>query len=127
MLSCVFMGRIVVEIIAQCLLFSYSFSILSFHSCFLLLYNLLFYFQIGEVSYHDCQGISVDSKEREDIAADLGPVNNIMILRNHGLLAMGTTIEQAWDRMETLMLACESQVYSVLLGLDLKLFFVTDR
>ena len=97
----------------------------TFAFCFnYMLYNLLFYFQIGEVSYHDCQGISVDSKEREDIAADLGPVNNIMILRNHGLLAMGTTIEQAWDRMETLMLACESQVYSVLLGLDIYNYFL---
>ena len=80
------------------------------YKCYLYFYP----FQIGEVSYHDCQGISVDSKERKDLAADLGPVNNIMILRNHGLLAMGGTIEQAWERMETLMLACESQVYCVL-------------
>lgn len=81
---------------------------------------------IGEVSYHDCQGISVDSKERKDLAADLGPVNNIMILRNHGLLAMGGTIEQAWERMETLMLACESQVKAMSAGIG-NLILLSDE
>lgn len=32
---------------------------------------------IGDVSYHDYQGILVDTQERELIARDLGPVNKV--------------------------------------------------
>lgn len=32
---------------------------------------------LGEVSYHDYQGIVVDTQERELIARDLGPVNKV--------------------------------------------------
>lgn len=35
---------------------------------------------IGDVSYHDYQGIVVDTAEREQIARDLGPVNKVNIL-----------------------------------------------
>jgi adducin len=72
----------------------------------------------GDVSYHDYQGVSVDEKEKEDIIASLGPVNNIMILRNHGLLAMGETVEIAYYRLHSLMDACEIQVKAMGGGLD---------
>lgn len=32
---------------------------------------------IGDVSYHDYNGIVVDTEEREQIARDLGPVNKV--------------------------------------------------
>jgi len=36
-----------------------------------------------------------------------------MILRNHGLVALGSTIEEAFDYIYNLVRACESQVYII--------------
>ncbi len=46
----------------------------------------LFY---GRVSYHDYEGLAIDIDERTRLVRDLGD-NPVMILRNHGLLAVGT-------------------------------------
>ncbi|XP_054709624.1 protein hu-li tai shao-like isoform X2 [Uloborus diversus] len=73
---------------------------------------------IGDVSYHDYQGILVDTKEREQIARDLGPVNKVMILRNHGVIVCGESIEEALFYLQNLVLACEAQVRLMPIGLD---------
>ena len=36
-----------------------------------------------------------------------------MILRNHGLVTLGSTIEEAFEYMYNLVLACESQVSNI--------------
>ena len=54
--------------------------------------------------------MSCDESEKKDLAKDLGPVNNAMILRNHGLLAMGSTVEVAYQVLRDMMEACEAQV-----------------
>ena len=64
----------------------------------------------GEVSYHDYAGIFVDDEMRERIKKDLGPKNKIMILRNHGVVACGTTIEEAWFYFFTFMFAASIQL-----------------
>ena len=43
----------------------------------------------GRVSYHDYEGLAIDIDERARLVRDLG-ANPVMILRNHGLLAVGT-------------------------------------
>lgn len=73
---------------------------------------------IGDVSYHDYQGIVVDTKEREQIARDLGPVNKVLILRNHGVIVCGENIEEALFYLQNLVLACEAQVRLMPIGLD---------
>ncbi|GFQ96882.1 protein hu-li tai shao [Trichonephila clavata] len=73
---------------------------------------------IGEVSYHDYNGILVDTAEREQIARDLGPVNKVMILRNHGVLISGDSIEEALFYLQNFVLACETQVRLMPTGLD---------
>ncbi|KAK5970075.1 Class II aldolase [Trichostrongylus colubriformis] len=64
---------------------------------------------IGEVAYHDYQGILVDPSERESLVKDMGS-HNVMILRNHGFVAAGKTIEEAFHYAYHLILACETQV-----------------
>ncbi|XP_046446650.1 protein hu-li tai shao-like isoform X5 [Daphnia pulex] len=73
---------------------------------------------IGEVSYHDYYGILVDPEERESIARNLGPLNKVMFLRNHGLVILGETIEEAFFRACNTVLACESQIRMMPVGLD---------
>lgn len=61
------------------------------------------------VAYHDFEGPSLDTGERERLAANLG-TKNILILRNHGLLTCGETVAQAFVRMYRLQRACEIQL-----------------
>jgi ribulose-5-phosphate 4-epimerase/fuculose-1-phosphate aldolase len=44
------------------------------------------------------------------MAADLGTTSKAMILRNHGLLALGRTVREAFEVMYYLDAACQIQV-----------------
>jgi ribulose-5-phosphate 4-epimerase/fuculose-1-phosphate aldolase len=69
----------------------------------------------GMVAYHDFEGITVRADEGPRLIDDLGD-KRLMILRNHGLLAMGSTVAQAFSRLWTLNRACEIQVAAAALG-----------
>ncbi|KAI1305926.1 Protein hu-li tai shao [Halotydeus destructor] len=73
---------------------------------------------IGDVSYHDYRGILVDTEERELITKNLGVFNKVMMLRNHGALTCGETLEEALYLMNTLIQACETQVKLMPIGID---------
>ena len=62
------------------------------------------------VAYHDFEGPSLDLEERERLATNLGTRENVLILRNHGLLTCGETVAQAFVRMYRLQRACEVQL-----------------
>ena len=61
------------------------------------------------ISYHEFEGVAVDVDERERLVTDLGD-KNAMVLRNHGLLTVGRSVGEAWNRMWQLELACRVQV-----------------
>ncbi|MFJ3487470.1 class II aldolase/adducin family protein [Pseudomonas sp. NPDC090202] len=63
----------------------------------------------GRVGYHDYEGIALDFSEQQRLVADLGD-SSVMILRNHGLLAVGDSVKQAFLRMYYLEKACEIQI-----------------
>lgn len=63
----------------------------------------------GCLSYHGYEGLALDLNERERLVADLGQ-NKAMILRNHGLLACGRTIPEAFHEIYFLERACQAQV-----------------
>ncbi|XP_075426744.1 alpha-adducin isoform X13 [Ascaphus truei] len=65
---------------------------------------------LGEVTYHDYHGILVDEEEKVLIQKNLGPRSKVLILRNHGLVTMGETVEEAFYYIHNLMSACEIQV-----------------
>jgi ribulose-5-phosphate 4-epimerase/fuculose-1-phosphate aldolase len=50
---------------------------------------------IGDVAYHDYEGTGRDPEERARLLADLGH-RHILVLRNHGLLIVGTSIAAAF-------------------------------
>jgi ribulose-5-phosphate 4-epimerase/fuculose-1-phosphate aldolase len=68
-----------------------------------------------DLAYHDYEGIAVDLEERERIVADLGS-KNLMLLRNHGSLAVGETVGEAFIRLYTLERACQAQVMALTAG-----------
>ncbi|XP_032395815.1 alpha-adducin isoform X18 [Etheostoma spectabile] len=65
---------------------------------------------LGEVAYHDYQGILVDEEESTLIQRNLGPNSKVLILRNHGLVSVGETVEEAFYYIHNLVTACEIQV-----------------
>lgn len=95
---------------------------------------------LGEVAYHDYHGILVDEEETALIQRNLGPSSKVpapshfgpspvfcvcekninaissppspqvLILRNHGLVSVGETVEEAFYYIHNLVTACEIQV-----------------
>ncbi|XP_033503114.1 alpha-adducin isoform X2 [Epinephelus lanceolatus] len=65
---------------------------------------------LGEVTYHDYHGIVVDEEETTLIQRNLGPNSKVLILRNHGLVSVGETVEEAFYYIHNLVTACEIQV-----------------
>ena len=63
----------------------------------------------GAIGYHDYEVPTADITERERLARDLGR-HNAIILRNHGLVACGRTISEAFNLMYWLDSACKVQV-----------------
>jgi ribulose-5-phosphate 4-epimerase/fuculose-1-phosphate aldolase len=68
-----------------------------------------------EVAYHDYEGVAVDLEERERIIADLGD-KGAMLLRNHGTLAVGETVGEAFLRIYFLERACQAQILALSAG-----------
>jgi ribulose-5-phosphate 4-epimerase/fuculose-1-phosphate aldolase len=66
----------------------------------------------SRVAYHDFEGVAVDLDERKRLADDLGD-SDVMILRNHGLLAVGQTIGQAFNNIYRLERACQTQLLAM--------------
>ncbi|XP_023816706.1 alpha-adducin isoform X4 [Oryzias latipes] len=65
---------------------------------------------LGEVAYHDYHGILVDDEETTLIQKNIGPKSKVLILRNHGLVSVGETVEEAFHYIHNLVTACEIQV-----------------
>lgn len=66
-------------------------------------------FCLPYLSYHDYEGIALDYEERERLIADLGD-KKLMLLRNHGTLAAGHSIADAWLSIHNLERACSIQI-----------------
>ena len=62
-----------------------------------------------QVAYHGYEGLALNHDERERLTADLGD-KPLMLLRNHGTLAVGETAAQAWVGIFFLERACAQQV-----------------
>jgi len=63
----------------------------------------------GKVAYHEFEGITVDPAEKERLVRDLGD-KPVMLLRNHGLLAWGPSVPEAFLWLWTLQRACDVQI-----------------
>ena len=64
---------------------------------------------IGDVAYHDYEGTGRNRDERARLLADLGD-RHIMVLRNHGLLVVGTSIAETFVATYRMERACAMQL-----------------
>jgi ribulose-5-phosphate 4-epimerase/fuculose-1-phosphate aldolase len=68
-----------------------------------------------DVAYHDYEGVAVDLDERERLVANIGD-KGAMLLRNHGTLAVGESVGEAFLRIYFLERACEAQIMALSAG-----------
>jgi len=63
----------------------------------------------GGVAYHEFEGVTVEAGEKERLVASVG-ARRAVILRNHGLLAWGPSVAEAFMVLWTLQRACDVQI-----------------
>ena len=74
--------------------------------------------RFAKVAYHDYEGVAIELDERERLVCDLGDAE-VMVLRNHGLLACAPSIPEAFSNIYRLELACQAQVAAMSCGTEL--------
>ncbi|RYV00520.1 class II aldolase [Shewanella sp. OPT22] len=69
-------------------------------------------FSINQMAYHGYEGLAVNHDEKQRLQEDLGKAN-ILMLPNHGALALGRSVGEAFMRWADLQKACEIQVMAL--------------
>lgn len=96
---------------AQCILHTHTRAgcAVAAQACGLLPLNQMSMEFHDRLGYHDYEGVAFSFEEQSRLVADLGEHIGL-VLRNHGLLTVGGTVQQAFLRMFYLEKACEIQV-----------------
>ncbi|KAK2815894.1 hypothetical protein Q5P01_026361 [Channa striata] len=68
---------------------------------------------LGDIAYYSYQGSLDDQEERRELQKALGPTAKVLVLRNHGVVALGETIEEAFHYIYNAHYACEIQVNAI--------------
>ena len=70
---------------------------------------------VGQIAYHDFEGVTVRSEEGTRLIEHLGD-KRAMLLKNHGILVMGRTVPEAFLKHWSLQRACEIQLATMQAG-----------
>lgn len=70
---------------------------------------------IGQLAYHDFEGVTVRAEEGERLLANLGD-KRVLMLRNHGPVVLGETLQQVFLTQWSLQRACEIQMATLAMG-----------
>lgn len=70
---------------------------------------------IGNIAYHDFEGITVRDEEGVRLVEHLGD-KRILMLRNHGPVVMGRSLPEAFIKYWSLQRACEIQLATMSMG-----------
>lgn len=80
--------------------------------------RISYIFFSGDVSVHTYLGGLLDPEEKDKLARNLGPNNKVLLLSNQGALCCGETIEEAFFNTRNIVLASESQLKLLPVGMD---------
>jgi ribulose-5-phosphate 4-epimerase/fuculose-1-phosphate aldolase len=75
-------------------------------------------FVLASLAYHGYEGVAFRPDEKPRLQADLGKANHL-VLRNHGLLTVGTSIPNAFLAMYTFENTCRIQIDALAGGSEL--------
>ena len=70
---------------------------------------------VGQLGYHDFEGVTVRDEEGPRFLASLGD-KRMMLLKNHGILVMGRTLPEVFIKHWALQRACEIQMATLSMG-----------
>ncbi|WP_373486670.1 class II aldolase/adducin family protein [Blastomonas sp.] len=70
---------------------------------------------IGNIAYHDFEGVTVRGEEGERLVQALGK-RRILMLKNHGPVVLGRTLPEAFITYWALQRACEIQLATMSMG-----------
>ena len=70
---------------------------------------------LGDLAFHDYEGVAVDHDERARIVADLGD-KGAMLLRNHGTLSVGGNVGECFVKLYFIERACQAQIMALSAG-----------
>ncbi|XP_037621230.1 adducin 3 (gamma) a isoform X3 [Sebastes umbrosus] len=82
---------------------------------------------LGDIAYYNYQGSLDDPDERRELQKALGPTAKVLVLRNHGLVALGESIEDAFNYIYIAQYACEIQVHAISCAGSVDNLIVLDR
>lgn len=82
---------------------------------------------LGDVAYFSYQGFLDDQDEKVEFQKALGPTAKVLVLRNHGLVALGETIEEAFHYIYHSQQACEIQVSALQCSAGVEDLVLLDR
>jgi ribulose-5-phosphate 4-epimerase/fuculose-1-phosphate aldolase len=69
----------------------------------------------GQVAYHDYEGPALNPEEQTRLQENLGE-NAVLVLRNHGMLAVGETVAEAFMLTYHFQTACKMQIATLSCG-----------
>jgi ribulose-5-phosphate 4-epimerase/fuculose-1-phosphate aldolase len=67
------------------------------------------------------QGLALDSKEGERLASLLGSSKLVLFLANHGVIVIGRSVAEAYNRLYFLERACQTQILALSTGKPLQI------
>jgi ribulose-5-phosphate 4-epimerase/fuculose-1-phosphate aldolase len=70
---------------------------------------------VGQLSYHDFEGVTVRDEEGARLLENLGD-KRILMLKNHGPVVMGRSLPEAFIKYWALQRACEIQLATMSMG-----------
>ncbi|XP_034027127.1 beta-adducin-like [Thalassophryne amazonica] len=65
---------------------------------------------VGDVAYYDYNGVMEEEEDRVELQKSLGPTCKVLVLRNHGIMALGKSMEEAFYMIYHIQAACQIQV-----------------
>ena len=65
--------------------------------------------RFAKVAYHDYEGVVLELDERKRLLENLGDCE-VMLLRNHGVLAVGRTVAEGFNNLYRIERACRTQL-----------------
>jgi ribulose-5-phosphate 4-epimerase/fuculose-1-phosphate aldolase len=72
-----------------------------------------------DIAYLDYNGLALDAREGERMARALGS-KSVLVLRNHGVLVIGSSAALAFERLYFLERACKAQILALSTGRSLR-------
>ena len=65
--------------------------------------------RFARVAYHDYEGVVLDEDEKARLIANMGD-SEVMLLRNHGVLAAGRSVAEGFNNLYRIERACRAQL-----------------